>query len=535
MAPDTIVAVATPPGRGAIGVVRLSGPQARAIALRVWRASGVKSGTREIVDSTPRSHDFTTSRLHDFTPTARRAYLGSIVDPSTGERIDEGILTYFPAPRSYTGEDVVEISLHGNPLLLERTVALLCEVGARPAAPGEFTQRAYLNGKMDLAQAEAVADLIAASSEAAVRAARRIREGKLSRRIEELRVELLNVLGHTEAAIDFAEEEDVQPRAMHGIAPDLERLEKTLQRVARTYTSGRRLREGARVVIAGEPNVGKSTLMNRLASREVSLTHEQPGTTRDIVRDWIEIEGVPVEIQDTAGLCRTSDPVELEGVHRAQGAMREADVLLWVLDAGHDRGAHSTEAAREWLARANGAAARTLFVLNKIDLLTPETPVASGFTPDGTSPGVKPGATVFPPPLIQSATADGEGQGVRRGADGQWGEPLPELHTRPRPTIPVSARTGEGVEELRREIRRVLAEGPSDGDELTLLRQRHFVAVRKAADHVRSAAADLHRGEPPDLVAVGLREAAAELEEIAGGVHTEEILQRVFSEFCVGK
>jgi tRNA modification GTPase len=301
---DRIVAVATPPGRGAISVVRMSGPSLSDLFPALLGRPHLE----------PRSATFT-------------AFVGA-----NGQPIDEGLALYFPAPRSYTGEDVLELQGHGGPavaaMLLRRCVAL----GARLAEPGEFTRRAYLNERMDLLQAEAVADLIEAGSEAAVRSALRSLDGEFSLRIKALVMELTDLRGLVEACLDFPEE-DIELLSQRGGFERLERLRTHLGQVRAAAQSGRLLREGAKVVLFGQPNVGKSTLLNRLAGAELAIVTELPGTTRDILRETIQIEGVPFQLLDTAGLRATHDPVEQIGVARTWLTLKDADLGVLLVDA----------------------------------------------------------------------------------------------------------------------------------------------------------------------------------------------------------
>ena len=301
---DPIVAIATPPGRGAVGIVRLSGP-----------------------DLTPISRALTGGAV--LTP--RQAVLTGFLDEH-GKAIDRGLALYFPGPHSYTGEDVLELQGHGGPVVLALLLARCVRLGARPAQPGEFTQRAFLNGQLDLAQAEAVADLIEAGSDAAVRSAMRSLNGEFSSAINALLRQLIELRTLVEACIDFPEE-DVDLLSARGGFERLARVRQQLHRVQSSARSGRLLNEGARVVLCGLPNVGKSTLMNQLAESDVAIVTDVPGTTRDVLREHIQLDGVPIQLLDTAGLRRTDDVVERLGVDRTWHSLKEADLAILLVDA----------------------------------------------------------------------------------------------------------------------------------------------------------------------------------------------------------
>ena len=306
---DTIAAVATPPGPGGVGVLRVSGPQALETAARVWRGRD------------PR------------TSPGGRFWHGWVVDPETGEAVDEALLLVFRGPRSYTGEDVVEIQTHGSPAVLGRVLRLLLAAGARPAAPGEFTLRAYLHGRMDLAQAESVLALVEAESETARRQALRGLTRELSQKIDALAERLLDLLAHIQALLDYPEEGVEPHEAERVIASVLAEVEALLA----TAGAGRRVREGARLALVGAPNAGKSSLLNALLGFERALVHDRPGTTRDYLEAALEIEGVPLVAVDTAGLRATDDPVEAAGVERALAVAREADLILYLADRSQPR------------------------------------------------------------------------------------------------------------------------------------------------------------------------------------------------------
>jgi tRNA modification GTPase len=452
---DTIAAIATPPGEGGIGIVRVSGEQAFPIAERLFRRRG---GSKPL-----QSH---------------RAYFGVIVDPATGETLDRALLLPFRAPHSYTGEDVVEFHCHGSPYLLRRVLELVWREGARPAEPGEFTLRAFLNGKLDLAQAEAVADLIRARSEAQLRSALALHEGRLSHQVHALGDELLRLLATVEAHIDFSEElGELDP---HALIPDLQHLLQRLDALLQGARAGRILREGARVAIVGRPNVGKSSLLNALLGEERAITTDIPGTTRDTLEESLIIGGVPLVILDTAGLRESADVVEQIGIERARRAAERADLILFV----YDLTAPDWDADRALL-ETLPAHAPKLLVGNKMDAADPAQ--------------VQRACSVFPDSVL------------------------------------ISALTGAGLDALQEAILTALEVQRIGEETLTLTHQRHIQAVadaKRALEHARDA---LQHGYSPDLIAVDLRAAWLALGAITGETADETLVQRIFRDFCIGK
>ncbi len=451
----TIVAPATPPGVGAVSILRLSGSRAFEIARRLTGLDPVGAPPRQL--------------------------LVCAVRGETGEAIDAGLAAFFPAPRSFTGEDVAEIHLHGNPLLVERAAEAACALGAVAAMPGEFSRRAFENGKMDLTQAEAVADIVAARTDAAARAALRQLRGAIGEAVAPVREKIRSLLVALEAAIDFAGEEDV-PQADRGeVSERVSEIRDAIGRLAASYARGRVLRDGATVAIAGVANVGKSKLLNRLLGEERAIVTEIPGTTRDYLSGDVVVEGIAVRLVDTAGLRETADPVEREGVRRTREIVASADLSLFLLDGS--RPAHAGDAA----AYADVAARAHLLVVNKRDL-----------------PAAEDGASF-------------EGSG-RRG------------------TLSVSAKTGEGVEALRRAIARELF--PAAGAiiaEAPLTRLRHLEAARRADEALARAAEAVGTGLPDECVAADVRDAARALSELTGEIAPEEVLDAIFGAFCIGK
>jgi tRNA modification GTPase len=440
---DTIAAIATAPGRGGIGVVRVSGRSLLPFAKSLCGAE----------------------------PEARRARFTRFL-AEDGVPIDEGLLLYFPAPKSFTGEDILELQGHGGPVVMRMLLGRCIELGARLAEPGEFSRRAFLNGRMDLAQAEAVADLIEASTEQAARSAVRSLGGEFSRRVAALRDELIDLRMLVEATLDFPEEEiDFLERAR--AFERLDSISEHLVAVLRTARQGALLRDGLRVVLAGPPNVGKSSLLNTLAGDERAIVTDIAGTTRDVLRETIQIEGVPLHIIDTAGLRATDDPVERIGVERSWREITNADVVVLLSDVqGEDDSADVDSHVPPAVPR--------LRVINKIDLS-----------------GQPPGRSV-----IDS-----------------------------RPTIRLSARTGEGVDLLRAELL-ALAGWQQSGEDVFIARERHLAALRTAAVHVDNARV---LGGALDLFAEELRLAHDALGEITGEFTPDDLLGVIFSRFCIGK
>ncbi|HRP74640.1 MAG TPA: tRNA uridine-5-carboxymethylaminomethyl(34) synthesis GTPase MnmE [Rhodocyclaceae bacterium] len=442
---DTIAAVATAPGRGGVGIVRISG-------------TALQSFVRALTgrEAKPRHAGFVRFLDRD------------------GQPIDEGLLLYFPAPGSFTGEDVVELQGHGGPVVMQMLLSRCLELGARLAQPGEFSRRAFLNGRMDLAQAEAVADLIEARTAAAARSALRSLSGEFSRKVDALQQELIDLRMLVEATLDFPEEE-VEVLEGERAAQRIAVVRSRLERILDGASQGAILRNGLNVVLVGEPNVGKSSLLNALAGEERAIVTEIAGTTRDALRETIGIEGIPVHIIDTAGLRDTSDPVERIGVERAWHEISRAHVALRLIDAR----AGKTEGDAE-IDRGLPSGVEVITVFNKIDLC--------GRTP------------------------------VRR--DGECGVELM-----------VSAKTGAGMSLLRDELLRVV--GWHGGDEdVVLARERHLVALRSALAHVGGAGS---QGMRLELVAEELRLAQLALGEITGEFTADDLLGVIFCRFCIGK
>jgi tRNA modification GTPase len=449
MQPETIAAISTPIGRGGIGIVRLAGPMARSIAQPLLRPVA------------PLEH--------------AQARFAHVVDPATAEVLDQAIVTLFAAPNSYTGDDVVEIAIHSAPVLLRHLLALCCVGGARLALPGEFTQRAFLAGRIDLTQAEAVHDLIASSTMEQARLAARQMGGSLAHAVEPAKDRLLMLIAALEAGIDFAEDDvDVLPTEQIGSA--IAEALGLLRFLESSFARGRILREGLRLAIVGRPNAGKSSLFNRLLERERAIVTATPGTTRDTVSESLSIEGIPIELVDTAGLRDTSDEAERLGIERSRQAIADADVVLLVADATaplHDEDARLLSELRE-------SGRPVLRARNKADLLD---------------------------------------------ADG-----LVDAF----PAVLTSAVTGQGVDALREEIVRTAGAGPApESAVLTSLRQHQAVAA--AVQALETAQSALASSLPHEVLLLDLYTALRALDELTGATTTDDVLALVFSRFCIGK
>ena len=441
---DTIVALATPPGTGGVGVVRMSGGDVERIA-------------RAMLGSVPEP---------------RVATYATFLD-ARGEPIDRGLALYFPGPGSFTGESVVELHGHGGPVVMSLLVEAAIDFGARRAEPGEFTKRAFLNDKLDLAQAEAIADLIESGTAQAARAALRSLSGVFSNAVNDLVQQLTAIRVYVEAAIDFPEEE-IDFLGDDELAERLSRCAATFETLLSQAAVGRVMRDGYQVVIVGKPNAGKSSLMNRLSGEETAIVTEFAGTTRDVLRERIDIDGLAVELVDTAGLRDNPDRIEEEGIRRARKAMAEADAVLWIQDA--------TEAVPEHIEEPVPEGVPVTIVRNKIDL-------------SDDRPGI----------------VEGE-----------------------RPVVMLSARTGEGLDALRERIRD-LAGFRDLGEGAFTARRRHVEALHDAHGHFEAGRAALRDARAGELLAEELRLSQHALGTITGEFTADDLLGRIFSDFCIGK
>jgi tRNA modification GTPase len=453
---DTIAAISTPVGEGGIGIVRMTGPDARDILERLFL---------------PRTQ--TAARRLE----SRTLHYGHIGDPNTGELVDEVLAAYMPAPRTYTRQDVVEINGHGGIVALRRILALCLRQGARPAEAGEFTARAFLNGRLDLAQAEAVVDVVRAKTELSLKAAVGQLTGRLSQQVRAVRATLVDALAYLEASLDF--EEDEIPERDIGV--DLEQARAGLAKLLADADRGIVYRQGVRVAIVGCPNVGKSSLLNRLLRTSRAIVTEFPGTTRDTLEETLNLQGLPVILVDTAGITeKAMDPIERLGIERSRSALAQADLALLVVDASRPL------SDADWTIAALIEGGPAIVVLNKIDLL----------------------------------------ESVRHTPS-----PLPDA-----PAVLVSALTGEGLGTLEEAIVEMVCSGQVTASESPMVTNpRHKEALNRSLDHVGAAYAACQAGELADLIAIDLRAAVGVLGEITGQTASDDLVETIFSTFCVGK
>lgn len=445
LAEDTIAAISTPPGEGAIAVIRISGPAAVAIAERLFKPANPVSPLRE------RVLRFGCFRNQD-------------------GKLDEGMAVVFRAPRSYTGEDMAEFHCHGGVLVVSRILEAVLRTDARAAEPGEFTRRAFVNGKMDLTQAEAVMDVIRASTPLALRAAEEQLAGRLGREVEEIRSHILRTVAHVEAYIDFPEE-GIEPHTGERLLAEIGQVYERIERLLATANEGRILREGVRLVLCGEPNVGKSSLLNRLLGFERAIVSAIPGTTRDTIEEFASLRGIPFRITDTAGLRETMDAVEREGVERARLAMGQADVIVRIADVTQNPNFEPREGE--------------ILALNKVDL-----------TDRATAAKRLPTARAV---AISCLTGEGIDQ-------------LVDLI-----------------------VGKVRGNQATDAPMLAAINTRHQVCLERAGARLQEAGEKIRNRVDPELISVPLREALDAVGEVVGVADTEEILGEIFGTFCIGK
>ncbi|HEX7735534.1 MAG TPA: tRNA uridine-5-carboxymethylaminomethyl(34) synthesis GTPase MnmE [Ktedonobacteraceae bacterium] len=471
---DTIAAIATPPGQGGIGIIRVSGFEAFGLVQPLFRYPGQEKGL-------PPSHMLT---------------YGRIVDPATQEILDEVLVAFMCSPRTYTREDVVEIQGHGGPLLLQRILRLLLAGGARLANPGEFTLRAFLNGRLDLAQAESVMDLISARTEAGQRLAMQQLQGRISSQVQDARHAILGVIARIEASIDFPEDDIPTPR-QEELLPLIEIAQARVAALLAGSEQGRLYRQGLRTAIIGRPNVGKSSMLNALLRTERAIVTPVAGTTRDTVEEVVNLRGIPLYLIDTAGITPTDDPVEQIGVQRSRSAAEGAEVVLLIFDSSAPLDEQDRQISAELRAMGFGGQAQfnaderrraVLIALNKSD---------------------------------QGQRLDPEE--IHR----LWPEAI---------FIFTSTITGEGLDELEEALANlVLAGHASFGEEALVTSARHQSALRTAGEHLRASRQALEQQLPLDFVSIDLTAAYHTLGEVTGETASEDLLERIFSEFCIGK
>ncbi len=448
MMKDTIAAIATPPGIGGVAIIRISGSNALSVLKRVFS----------------HKNEYEHAQMQH----------GWVCDG--GNMLDNGYAVMFYAPRSYTGEDVAELHIHGSAAGTARVLGAVTENGARLAQPGEFSRRAFLNGKMDLTQAEAVCDYIAATSEAAAKASVRQMEGRLKEALQACQDRLTDVLAEVEAAVEYPEE-DLEQEITTDAVPVLQGVKKEIDHLEETFVQGRIMKEGFGVVIAGAPNVGKSSLMNALCNVERSIVSGTPGTTRDTVEKSINLNGISINLMDTAGIRKTEDLIEIDGVKRAKNATKAAELMIFLMDVSRETSLESSEAYRSVKNNTDDV----LVVFNKKDLF-----------------------------------------------EGKL-EKQPEVEF-----IMVSARTGEGIEELKERIYGRAVQGGA-GEGVVITNERHSALLKKASGHLGDALAALGAGMDMDCVTIDLNLAWSALGEITGNTVSEDIIDRIFSKFCLGK
>lgn len=462
MLDDTIAAISTPIGEAGIGIVRLSGSLAIKIAERLFVS--------------PKGKRLSELGSHTIN-------YGFIRDPLTGDGIDEVLVSVMKAPHTYTREDVVEINCHGGFFPLRKILELLVREGARLAEPGEFTKRAFLNGRIDLVQAEAIADLIRSKTEASQRVAFEQLRGGLSERISKIRDRLVDLCAHIEAYIDFPDE-DIEPASYNALEKELTSIIRELTGLSMTFEEGRFLREGIRIAIVGKPNVGKSSLLNALLQRDRAIVTDIPGTTRDVIEELLNIKGLLVRIMDTAGIRDTHEMAEMEGVRRSLQAIDDSDLVIVLIDG-------SKEVSYEdlyILKRVKEKGKRFILGINKSDL---------------------------PLRIDLSSLTSSSDDFI---------------------ACYISAKTGQGIEELKDSIINLTVSGHIKGSEgLIITNLRHKRAIDNAIVALQKASQDLINSQPNEIIAVSLRDSLDSLGEIVGAITTEDILNRIFSGFCIGK
>jgi tRNA modification GTPase len=479
---DTIVAIATPPGRGGIGVVRLAGPEARSIALPMLRLKHELEPGRAVFG------ELVEPPGSDADPDGADASSRTGVSAPDEQRIDEVVVTYFAKPHSYTTDDIIEISAHGSPVVLRHVVELAMTRGARLAEPGEFTMRAFLSGRIDLTQAEAVRDLIESQTLYQAKVAAQQLEGALSRRLQPVKQKLVELIAVLEAGIDFAED-DVSVLPSEQILERIGSVRAPLQELATSFAYGKIVHEGLTLAIVGRPNVGKSSLFNRLVERERAIVTATPGTTRDLVTETVSLGGIPVRLVDTAGIRRALDEAESMGIQKSLEALADADLVLLVLDASQPASAEDSELLRQMEQRA------AIIVENKVDIAPPPSPTAKDDSPGAARAGATQAATVR-----------------------------------------TSAVTGDGIPELRKVILgHVSGESGANAESGFLTNARHQRLVQDSLSGLSAAKKAIANRIPHEMLLMDLYSALRPLDEITGATTSDDILNLIFSRFCIGK
>ncbi|HOA83424.1 MAG TPA: tRNA uridine-5-carboxymethylaminomethyl(34) synthesis GTPase MnmE [Thermodesulfovibrio thiophilus] len=454
---DTIAAISTPLGEGGIGIIRISGNEAISVVSKIFRS--------------PRGINLNNVKTHTI-------HYGFIVDPFTEEKVDEVLVTVMRAPNTYTREDVVEINCHGGYITLKRILDIVLEHDVRLAEPGEFTKRAFLNGRIDLSQAESVIDIIRAKTDQAQKIALEHLSGRLSDKINQLRQSLMRICAHIEAYIDFPEE-DIDGLTEEAIKESINHIIDEIKSLVEGYEKGKIYREGLTTAIVGKPNVGKSSLLNALLMQERAIVTEIPGTTRDIIEEYVNINGMPLKIVDTAGIRQAHDIVEAEGIKRTMKAVEQAELILLILDSSRPIDCLDEEIISKIINK------RVIVVINKKDIKSKEFKL-----PDS---------------------------------------------LKDKPALEISALMSEGINELKELIFKTTMTGRYTQEGLLITKLRHKVALEDTLNALNNALESFKRKEPLEITAMFLREGLSFLGQIVGVVTTEEILDLIFSEFCIGK
>lgn len=457
--PDTIAAIATPPGEGGLHVIRLSGPDSMKFLKQVFTPATGKSVE---------------------TITGRRATMGTLNNPDSGDLLDTGLVTWFPGPRSFSGEDVIEISCHGGVLVSQGILQVLLNCGARLAEPGEFTRRAFVNGKLDLTQAEAVTDLIHAASERARSNALSHLQGRFSKKLEEFYERLLGVLSHLETAIDFPEE-GLEFNQKNKMRRDVQQVSDEIKLLADTFKQGRIVRDGLKVVLVGKPNVGKSSLLNALLNEDRAIVTPHPGTTRDVLEEQIKLKDLHLTILDTAGIREHPESIEEEGIARTRRALGQADLALVLLDGSQTLDENDKRLIEE-TKEINRCA-----IVNKSDL-------PQNLQPDDLSASIK-----------------------------------------TEKQISLSAKNGEGLDALKDHLYAVASGGNLTRESLIITRERHHRALTQTVESLQQVCQSLEEDRSEDLVAVDMNSALEILGSLTGKDYATDLLDQIFDDFCIGK